>query len=125
MARDKTWTDIIAVERLQTGWVTRVDLDTRKLAVCDTPSGVYASRALCNYGGADMCDGYFDGHAIECPLHQGAFDLRDGTAISPPALRPALMKGWFRSKFELAFTYDRGPLAAAERTHYATYRRFT
>ncbi|MGR3639328.1 nitrite reductase (NAD(P)H) small subunit [Alterinioella nitratireducens] len=35
-----------------------------------------------------MCDGYFDGHVIECPLHQGAFDVRDGRAVSAPATRP-------------------------------------
>ena len=57
------------------------------VAVYDTPSGVYTSLALCNHGGADLCDGYFDGHVIECPLHQGAFDVRDGRPVSAPATR--------------------------------------
>jgi 3-phenylpropionate/trans-cinnamate dioxygenase ferredoxin subunit/naphthalene 1,2-dioxygenase system ferredoxin subunit len=34
-----------------------------------------------------MCDGHFDGYVIECPLHQGAFDVRDGNPVSPPATR--------------------------------------
>ena len=87
MAREKEWQDVIAVDALEDRWVTRVDLGTRKLAVYDTPSGVYASLALCNHGGADLCDGYFDGHVIECPLHQGAFDVRDGSPVSAPATR--------------------------------------
>jgi 3-phenylpropionate/trans-cinnamate dioxygenase ferredoxin subunit/naphthalene 1,2-dioxygenase system ferredoxin subunit len=82
------WHDLIAVAALETGWVTPVSLGTRRLAVYDTPSGVRVSLALCNHGGANLCDGYFDGHVIECPLHQGAFDVRDGRAISAPATRP-------------------------------------
>ncbi|MEO9684559.1 MAG: non-heme iron oxygenase ferredoxin subunit [Tateyamaria sp.] len=90
MAREKFWTDVITVDQLETGWVTPVTLGARKLAVYDTPSGVYTSMALCNHGGADMCNGYFDGHVIECPLHQGAFDVRDGKPVSPPATRPMI-----------------------------------
>ena len=90
MAREKKWTDLIATDQLEPGWVTPVTLGTRKLAVYDTSSGVYTSMALCNHGGADMCDGYFDGHVIECPLHQGAFDVRDGKPVSAPATRPMM-----------------------------------
>lgn len=82
------WHDLIAVAALEQGWVTAVTLGARRLAVYDTPSGVHVSVALCNHGGANLCDGYFDGHVIECPLHQGAFDVRDGRAISAPATRP-------------------------------------
>lgn len=84
----KAWRDLIAVQDLRAGWVTRVDLGQRPLAVYDTPTGIYVSLALCNHGGADLCDGYFDGHVIECPLHQGAFDVRDGRAVDSPATRP-------------------------------------
>lgn len=83
----RAWYDAVRLEALEKGWVTRVDLGPRRLAVYDTPSGIYASLALCNHGGADLCDGYFDGHVIECPLHQGAFDVRNGAPISAPATR--------------------------------------
>lgn len=87
MADEKPWRDLLDVDALEPGWVTRVALGSRKLAVYDTPSGLYTSLALCNHGGADLCDGYFDGHVIECPLHQGAFDVRDGSPVSAPATR--------------------------------------
>ncbi len=88
MTADRPWQDVIAVDALEKDWVTRVELGTRKLAIYDTPSGIYASLALCNHGGVDLCDGYFDGHVIECPLHQGAFDVRTGKPVSAPATRP-------------------------------------
>lgn len=84
----KDWRDVIAVDDLEKDWVTRVEVGRRLIAVYDTPSGIYASLALCNHGGADLCDGYFDGHVIECPLHQGAFDVRDGRPVAAPATRP-------------------------------------
>ena len=87
MAREQTWQDVIAVDDLEVRWVTRVEFGPRKLAVYDTPSGIFASLALCNHGGADLCDGYFDEHVIEFPLHQGAFDVRTGHPISAPATR--------------------------------------
>jgi 3-phenylpropionate/trans-cinnamate dioxygenase ferredoxin subunit/naphthalene 1,2-dioxygenase system ferredoxin subunit len=87
MAREKNWTDILPLGDLESKWVTRVDFGTRKLAVYDTPSGIFTSLALCNHGGVDLCDGYFDGHVIECPLHQGAFDVRDGAPVGAPATR--------------------------------------
>ena len=88
MAEERPWRDVIAVSELETGWVTRVEVGPRRLAIYDCPSGIYASLALCNHGGADLCDGYFDGHVIECPLHQGAFDVRDGKPVAAPATRP-------------------------------------
>lgn len=84
----KDWRDVIAESELEKNWVTRVEVGRRLIAVYDSPSGVYASLALCNHGGADLCDGYFDGHVIECPLHQGAFDVRDGRPVAAPATRP-------------------------------------
>lgn len=90
MTREKSWTNILAVVDLEKKWVTRVDFGSRKLAVYDTPSGIFTSMALCNHGGVDLCDGYFDGHIIECPLHQGAFDVRDGSPVGAPATQPML-----------------------------------
>jgi 3-phenylpropionate/trans-cinnamate dioxygenase ferredoxin subunit/naphthalene 1,2-dioxygenase system ferredoxin subunit len=80
--------DAIDRDALEPQWVTRVKVGARLLALYDTPSGIFASLAACNHGGADLCDGYFDGHVIECPLHQGAFDVRTGRPVAAPATRP-------------------------------------
>jgi 3-phenylpropionate/trans-cinnamate dioxygenase ferredoxin subunit/naphthalene 1,2-dioxygenase system ferredoxin subunit len=88
---DKPWRNVIAVDELEKDWVTRVEVGRKTIAVYDTPTGLYASLALCTHGGADLCDGYFDDHVIECPLHQGAFDVRDGRPIAAPATRAMRM----------------------------------
>lgn len=87
MPKERAWQDACALADLEPEWVTRVTVAGRPLAIYDTPSGLFASHALCTHGGADLCDGYFDGHVIECPLHQGAFDVRDGRPVAAPATR--------------------------------------
>jgi len=83
--RQKTWQNLIAVAELEPGDVTPVRFGRRELAVFDAKHGIFVSMARCTHGAADLCDGHFDGTYIECPLHQGLFDVRDGAARAAPA----------------------------------------
>ncbi len=85
MAREKTWQDLIAVADLEPEDATPVQLGSRELAVYDTVDGIFVSFARCTHGAANLCDGYFDGKHIECPLHQGLFDARTGKPLAAPA----------------------------------------
>lgn len=83
--REKVWRDVIAVAQLEPGDVTPVTAGDRELAIYDTLDGIRVSYARCTHGAANLCDGYFDGRHIECPLHQGLFDARTGAALAAPA----------------------------------------
>jgi nitrite reductase/ring-hydroxylating ferredoxin subunit len=85
MSRERNWQDLIAVADLEAGDVTPVQFGNRELAVFDTLDGVTVSMARCTHGAANLCDGYFSGTHIECPLHQGLFDARTGDALAAPA----------------------------------------
>ena len=89
--RQKVWQDLIAVADLEPGDVTPVTLGSRELAVYDTRAGLTVSFARCTHGAANLCDGYFDGRFIECPLHQGLFDATDGSVRAAPARVPLRM----------------------------------
>ena len=91
MRKPRSWRDLIAVSDLEKGDVTPVAFGTRELAVYDTVDGIFVSMARCTHGAANLCDGYFDGRYIECPLHQGLFDARTGEPKARPAKRPLLM----------------------------------
>ena len=82
---EKAWTDLIAVADLEPGDATPVMLGARELVVFDTVSGITAAYGRCTHGAANLCDGYFDGRHIECPLHQGLFDAVTGEAKAAPA----------------------------------------
>ena len=89
--RQEVWHDLVALAELERGDVTPVTLNGRELAVYDTVDGIFVSLARCTHGAANLCDGYFDGRHIECPLHQGLFDARDGRALAAPARVPLRM----------------------------------
>ncbi len=87
MSEGAPWRDLIALAELEAGDVTPVTLDGRELAVFDGIDGISVTAGRCTHGAANLCDGYFDGRRIECPLHQGLFDCRTGKALAPPAMR--------------------------------------
>ena len=89
--RQKIWQNLISINALEPGDVTPVKFGSREFAIFDAKHGVCVSISRCPHGAADLCDGYFDGTYIECPLHQGLYDVRDGTAKAAPARRPLLM----------------------------------
>ena len=71
--------------------MTPVPFGKTVLAVYDTVDGIFVSDSRCTHAGANLCDGYFDGKFIECPLHQGLFDARTGVAKAAPVTRPLKM----------------------------------
>ena len=85
MKKTGDWHDLIAVDQLETGDVTPATFGKFELAVYDTRDGITVSLARCTHGNANLCDGYFDGQFIECPLHQGLFDASSGLAKAAPA----------------------------------------
>lgn len=91
MAREKDWKDLIRVADLYAGDATPVTFQGRDLAVFDTKDGITVALARCTHGAANLCDGYFNGTHIECPLHQGLFDARTGAAVAAPARVPLRM----------------------------------
>ena len=60
----------------------------RDIALFRIGDAVYATDNLCTHGHARLCDGFIEGHDIECPLHQGRFDLRSGQPTCAPAAEP-------------------------------------
>ncbi len=91
MSSTKQWRDLMPLDQIERGDATPASLGTREFAVYDTVDGIFVSLARCTHGAANLCDGYFDGRFIECPLHQGLFDARTGKAKALPARRPLFM----------------------------------
>ena len=48
----------------------------------------FATSDRCTHGRTSLSTGYLDGFLIECPLHQGLFDIRTGEVKGPPCFKP-------------------------------------
>lgn len=60
-----------------------------EIAIYKTEAGeVFATDNICTHGHARLCDGFLEGHEIECPLHQGKFDVRNGKPTCAPVTEP-------------------------------------
>lgn len=84
----ETWVDALSAGDLPTDDVTGVIVAGRDIAIYTVGSQVYATDNLCTHGHARLCDGFLDGHEIECPLHQGKFDVRSGQPACEPVTEP-------------------------------------
>ena len=79
------WIAAVTAEALPDDDVVGVEVAGRDLAFYKVGDAVYATDNICTHGHARLCDGFLDGHEIECPLHQCKFDVRDGQPTCEPA----------------------------------------
>ncbi|NLY33327.1 MAG: non-heme iron oxygenase ferredoxin subunit [Alcaligenaceae bacterium] len=49
---------------------------------------IHATQDRCTHGNASLAEGYIEDGLIECPLHQGCFDIRTGEAVTAPCKVP-------------------------------------
>lgn len=86
--RNSNWVDALSADDLPADDVKGVAVAGRDIAIYTVGDAVYATDNLCTHGDARLCDGFLDGHEIECALHQGKFDVRSGLPTCDPATEP-------------------------------------
>lgn len=63
----------------------QVRCDTELVCLYKIGSTVYATQDECSHGSASLSEGFIvEQSLIECPLHQGSFDIKTGKAVSVP-----------------------------------------
>jgi naphthalene 1,2-dioxygenase ferredoxin component len=82
---DTEWTDAAAEADVWQGAVIGLIVGGLDLALYGAGGEIFATDNLCTHGRARLCDGFLEGHEIECPLHQGRFDVRTGQPAGAPA----------------------------------------
>ena len=53
-------------------------------AVFNLDGHFYATQDQCTHGPGSLAEGFLMGAEIECPFHQGRFDIRTGRATAAP-----------------------------------------
>jgi Na(+)-translocating NADH:ubiquinone oxidoreductase F subunit len=83
------WIEVGPVGLLLKEDVVRFDHDNRTYAIYRTlDNQYYATDGICTHGNAHLADGMVQGSLIECPKHNGRFDIRDGSPQRMPVCVP-------------------------------------
>ena len=78
------WLPVAARADVPEGDVIAVTVGDHDIALYGVEGGVYATANICTHGHARLCEGFLEGNEIECPLHQGRFDVTTGKAVLEP-----------------------------------------
>lgn len=78
------WIDAAAQQDVPEGDVVGISVQGREIALYEVEGEVFATDNVCTHGHARMSDGFLEGREIECPLHQGKFDVCTGKALCAP-----------------------------------------
>lgn len=78
------WHDVGAVGIVDEGEVVAVSAGGNPLALFLLDGKYHALYDLCTHGAAHLSDGYVEDGCIECPLHQGMFEICSGKPAKAP-----------------------------------------
>jgi Na+-transporting NADH:ubiquinone oxidoreductase subunit F len=82
------WIEVCAAADLGPADVIRFDHEKRTFALCRDAGGqLFATDGICTHGNTHLAGGLVIGRQIECPKHNGRFNLRDGSPARPPVCR--------------------------------------
>lgn len=87
-----TLTRLCSVDEVEEDLPFRAEVGDMAYAVFQAGEQYYVIQDHCTHGPGLMSDGYLDGCDLECPFHQGRFDIRTGVPTSPPCEVP--MQVW-------------------------------
>lgn len=82
----KGWVPVCNENEIGEYDVIRFDHLERTFAIYQTAKDMFfATDGICTHGNAHLADGLVTDETIECPKHNGRFDIRDGSPARPPA----------------------------------------
>ena len=83
---DTTSFDLGSLRDIDVGTMRRVEHEGNFHLLCRTSeSEVFLTSGVCTHGNAYLNDGLLKGTIVQCPKHNGQFDVQTGKAIHKPA----------------------------------------
>ena len=83
-ALDDSWHCVGSIDDIDEEDVLGFDLQGKAYAIYHTAQGFFATDGICTHEDQRLEDGIVIDQVIECPLHQGRFDIATGKALSAP-----------------------------------------
>ena len=81
---DGTWHQVASVDDVKPDEPIKVDIGEDEVALYNVDGEIFATANICSHAFASLADGFQEGEQIECPLHDGRFNVKTGKALCPP-----------------------------------------
>ena len=75
--------ELCSTDEVAEGAAIKVEAGDLALAVFNIEGLFYVMDDLCSHGPGSLSEGY-----VECPFHQGQFNIRTGEVVMPPCMIP-------------------------------------
>ena len=80
-----SWIFVCNESEIEMDDLKRFDHKENTFCIYKIKDGIYATDGLCTHEEFHLEDGLVMHGEIECPMHQGIFDIKSGKAVSEPA----------------------------------------
>ena len=81
----ENWFFVCETNILELEDIFRFDHNNKTYCIYHIEDGFYATDGICTHESVHLEEGLVMDGEIECPMHQGIFNIKTGKAISPPA----------------------------------------
>jgi nitrite reductase/ring-hydroxylating ferredoxin subunit len=81
------WHKAAGVGEVEDNGVIGVNVGGTDVALYRLGNEFFATSNICTHAFAYLSDGWVEDGRVECPLHQGLFDIRTGKATCAPLTR--------------------------------------
>lgn len=82
---EENWIKVGNVADIDEDDTRSVEIEGKLLCLYNLGGEIFATDGKCTHGDADLSLGMVtDSCLIECPLHEGSFDIRTGRAVAAP-----------------------------------------
>ena len=82
---DENWIEVGSTDSIEEEDLISFDHQDKTFCVYRLTDGFYATDGICTHEDVHLEDGLVMDDEIECPMHQGIFNIKSGEALSPPA----------------------------------------
>jgi nitrite reductase/ring-hydroxylating ferredoxin subunit len=70
------------------GEMLTVQIDGEDVVLANVEGRVYAFANECTHRGGPLGEGLLEGEEVECPFHQGRFNVKTGAVVDGPPEEP-------------------------------------
>lgn len=81
---DETWHRVANTTEINPDDPKKVTIGSEEIALFNVDGEIFATHNICTHAFASLADGFQEGAEVECPLHEGRFDVKTGKALCAP-----------------------------------------